>query len=148
MRITTLLAALALSAGAPPPAQAQHEHAAAAAAAAQATGQRWSTDAPLRAGMAAIRESVGDLKHHEMGHMSPDQAKQAATDIEHRVHDIVATCKLAPEADAALHRIIAPLLENAAALKADPGRLDAIPPMREALAEYARQFDDAEFASP
>lgn len=143
------MATLALTLGALPLAHAQHEHehAGPAAATPQASSQRWSTDAPLRTNMQAIRESVGDLKHHEMGHMSPDQVKQAATDIEGRVQDIIANCKLAPDADAALHPILAALLQNAGALKADPGKLDAIPPLRAALADYARQFDDPAFTS-
>ena len=147
MRLTILMASLALTGVALPAAQAQHEHDAPAATAGQASAQRFSTDAPLRAGMAAIRASVGDLKHHEMGHMSPDQAKQTAADIEDRVNDIIANCKLAPDADAALHRIIVPLLQNAGALKADPSRLDAITPMRDALAAYARSFDDPAFTA-
>ena len=129
-------------------AQSGHEHAAASAAAPQSTGQRWATDAPLRSGMHAVRGAVADLAHYERGHMGPEQAAQIATQIEDSIHGIIANCKLAPDADAALHRIIGPLLQQAGALKADPGNLEPIPKMRAALADYAREFDDPDFAAP
>jgi len=107
-----------------------------------AAGQRWATDAPLREGMQGIRVAVDALGHYEHGHMGPDQAVLLADKIEGHVRIIVANCRLAPDADAALHAIIAPLLHNAGALKRDPVNLAAIAPMRKAVADYARQFDD------
>lgn len=107
-----------------------------------AAGQRWATDAPLREGMQGIRVAVDALWHYEHGHMGPDQAVLLADKIEGHVRSIVANCRLAPDADAALHAIIVPLLHNAGALKRDPGNLAAIAPMRNAVADYARQFDD------
>ena len=107
-----------------------------------ATGQRWATDTPLREGMQGIRVAVDALGHYEHGHMRPDQAVLLADKIEGHVRDMVAHCTLAPEADAALHAIIAPLLGNASALRRDPGNLTVIAPMRKAMADYARQFDD------
>ena len=61
-----LLAALAV-----PVAQAQsahHDHAAHTAAT-QTPTQRWTTDAPLRAGMRDLREATELLNHYQMGHL-------------------------------------------------------------------------------
>lgn len=108
----------------------------------------WTTDAPLRAGMAGIRRSVEALDHYRHGHMGPDQALVVVGNIEKDVAGIVANCKLDPAADAALHAIIARLIRSAAALRARPADLAAIEPMGEALAEYGRSFDDPAFRAP
>lgn len=54
---------------------------------------------------------------------------------------------MATTAVPALHAIIVPLLGQARALKAEPARLEAIPPMRAALADYERLFDDPGFGA-
>ena len=149
--LSLLLPVALLASGASAPVRAQdHDHAhhapPPAAQPAQAPAQRFATDAPLRAGMAGIRTAMDALGHYEMGHMAPEQAAEQAARIQAHVRDIIANCKLPPEADAALHVIIAPLMQHAAALQADPKKLEAIAPMREALAAYARQFDDPQFA--
>ena len=117
-----------------------------ATAAPTVPSQRHATDAPLREGMQGIRSAVDALGHYEHGHMGPEQAAILAGRIQDHVNDIIANCKLAPEADAALHAIIVPLTTHAAALKADPTKLDEIPPMRQALGDYAARFDDPGFA--
>lgn len=124
-----------------------HDHAAPQAATpAPATIQRWATDAPLRKGMAEIRRAVDALRHFEHNHMGPDQALTLATRVEDQVGYLVANCKLEPQADAALHAIIARLLQGAAALKANPRDTAAIATMRQALQDYPRQFDDSSWA--
>jgi hypothetical protein len=146
MRILALSFLLVLSSGA----MAQdHEHAAPPATPQQAPApvQRFATDAPLRAGMHGIRAAVAGLGHYQMGHMGPEQAATLAAQVQAHVRDIIANCKLAPEADAALHLIIVPLMTNASALEADPKKLEAIAPMRAALAEYVLRFDDPEFGA-
>ena len=117
-----------------------------ASAAPPAASQRHATDAPLREGMQGIRAAVDALGHYEHGHMGPEQAAILAGQIQDHVSDIIANCRLKPEADAALHAIIVPLTTHAAALKADPSNLDQIPPMRQALGDYAARFDDPDFA--
>jgi len=119
---------------------------AAAVAAPEAATPRWTTDAPLRAGMRGIHAAVEALGHYEHGHIGPEQATVLANQIEGHVQAIIANCRLAPDADATLHAILVPLLHNASALKAEPTSLRLIPPMRRALAEYARRFDDPDFA--
>lgn len=125
------------------PAQAQHSHQHPAPAAAQATpAQRWATDVPLRTGMGKIRTAVDALQHYERGHMGPEQAVELATQIQQQIAYLVANCKLEPQADAALHVIIAELGATAQALKDNPSDLSAIPAMRQALQHYPRQFND------
>jgi hypothetical protein len=132
-----LLLALAL-----PAAAHDHAHRAGAVVTATVAAQRWNTDAPLREGMGRIRHAVDALQHYEHGHIGPEQAVQLAAGIERDVGFIVAHCKLEPRADAALHPILGALMHGAQALKAKPTELAAIPPMRSALHDYARQFDD------
>lgn len=130
-----LLLALAL------PATAQHDAHSAAPAPAPLATQRWQTDAPLREGMGRIRHAVDALQHYEHGHIGQQQAVQLAGDIQRDVGFIIAHCKLEPRADAALHPILGVLVKGAQALAAKPTELAAIAPMREALQDYARQFD-------
>ncbi len=130
-----------------PPAQAQHNHQHPANAVAQAApAQRWATDAPLRTGMAKIRTAVDALQHYERGHMGPEQAVDLATQIQQQIAYLVENCKLQPQADAALHVIIAELGAGAQALKDNPANLAAIPPLRQALQHYPRQFNDPTWA--
>ena len=108
----------------------------------------WATDPPLREGMGRIRLSVDALGHHERGHMGAEQAVEMAANVAMDVDFLIANCKLDPDADAALHGVIAKLLKGAHALRANPADLAAIARMREAMAEYARDFDDPAFRTP
>jgi hypothetical protein len=123
-----------------------HDHAHAAqvetGAPEKTSSTRWAPDAPLREGMWRVHEALAELRHHEMGHMSPDQAREQASVIEGAVSSIFANCKLAPDADAALHGILVPLLAGAKRLHDDPADKDAIKAMRDAVADYPRHFDD------
>ena len=47
-----------------------------------------------------------------------------------------------------LHGIIVPLLDSAIALQTTPSETAPVAPMRAALAEYARRFDDTAAAQP
>ena len=114
-------------------------------ATAEAPAQRFATDAILRENMRGIRKSVDALAHYEHGHAGPEQAAILAGNIEDHVNDIIANCKLPPDADAALHAVIVPLMRNAGALKANPAKPGPVVAMRESLAQYRRQFDDPEF---
>ena len=77
--------------------------------------------------------------------MSAEQAIPFATTVQEQIAYMVANCKLEPQADAALHGIIAKLGAGVQALKTDPANLAAIPPMRDAVADYRRTFDDPTF---
>lgn len=104
------------------------------------TAQRFTADATLAGNMRGIRVAVEALDHYRHGHMGPEQASILAAKIQGHANEIIATCKLPPDADAALHTILVPLMTGAAALQRDPTQLEAIAPMQEALAHYGRQF--------
>lgn len=142
-----IAAALACAALLPGTALAQHaghtdhaDHAAPATVA--APGVTYATDAPLRKGMGDIRAAVQALDHHEHGHMNADQALATVAIVEHSIGHIVANCKLEPEADHALHGVLAKLGKGVAALKADTNDMTALAPMREAVQDYDRLFVD------
>ena len=144
-----IAAALASALLLPATAIAQHaghgDHAAPAAqeSGAHAPAVRYASDAPLRKGMGEIRGAVAALDHNEHGHMNQQQALATVGIIERSIGDIVANCKLEPEADHALHGVLAKLGKGVSALKADTSDMSALVPMREAVADYARLFDDA-----
>lgn len=126
-----------------------HEHQAAptAAAGADAPVQRWAADAPLREGMTRVRAALEELRHYEMGHMTPAMARERAVAIEDAVAGMFAHCKLAADADAALHGTLLPLLTAAQRLDKDPRDLSAIAAMRHAVAAYPQRFDDPQWPS-
>ena len=105
----------------------------------------WATDAPLREGMRAIRDTVAGLGHHAMGHMSDAQAIDLSQRIDERVKFLIANCKLDAAADAELHMIIARLLNGAAAFRKNPADPAALAGLREVLKEYPQKFDDPQW---
>ena len=125
----------------PADAHAQHGHDTAATPV-PPTGQRWATDAPLQDGMGRIRQAVTMLEHLEMGHVDPKQAPALADQIQTAVNDMIANCKLAPDADAALHGLLVKFIAGAEAVRTGPVTLDKLKPMQDALAQYPTQFDD------
>lgn len=144
-----LAAALALTVSPVAAVARDHGHAAGHAATTVATpARRWATDAALRDGMRAIGAVVEALGHYEHGHAGPREAVLLAGQVQAHIGGIVANCRLAPEADAALHGVLAGLAQAARALKDDPTDLAAIQSMRHALADYARLFDDPAFEVP
>ena len=142
------LALLAALAAAPAAAQAAHAaHAAHAthAPTAATPAQRWATDASLRDGMRRIRQATQALEHYEHGHMDAVQARNVATLIDAAVNDMLANCKLKPDADAALHGLLAKFLAGAKALRESRETPAAIAGMRAALVRYPQLFDDPEW---
>jgi hypothetical protein len=110
-------------------------------------GKRWPADAPLRTGMAEIRRAIDALPDDGNRPIGSEQAATLATQVERQVAYLVANCKLEPQADAALHAILARLLQGTAALKSDPNDRAALAMLRQALQEYPRQFDDPGWAT-
>lgn len=150
MRCIDIALGLVLLAGAPASIALAQEHvhpASTAASTRAAPVQRYATDATLREQMRAIRGNVLALEHQARGRITGEVATRLADQITGHVNTIIVNCKLPPDADAALHDIIGPLLQNASALKADPDRNDAIAAMRKALDQYARTFDDPDFSA-
>lgn len=145
----TMLAALAAAsvmAQSAHDAHAAHSHATQAEAPAPA--RRWATDAPLRAGMRRIRQAVQALDHYQHGHMDATQAANTATLIDAAVADMIATCKLKPDADAALHGLLVQFIGGANAVRAGKLGKAEMAAMQAALARYPQLFDDADWGKP
>lgn len=147
MRPITLLLSLALLLGVPASSAfaQQHAHAAPATTSGAIPAQRYVTDATLRQQMREIHGEVLALGRYGPTRLTPELASRSADRITGHVNTIIANCKLPPDADAALHVIIGQLLQDASLLKKDAGGPDAVPGMRHALEQYARQFDDPGF---
>lgn len=129
---------------------AHHDHAAHAAHAShdakpQLPAQHWATDAPLRAGMRNMQEATETLNHYEMGHLDDVQRDNAVQKIDAAIKDMIANCKLKPEADAALHGLLEKFIVGANAARAGRFSKAELAPMQEALALYPRMFDDADW---
>lgn len=115
--------------------------------AAHALERRWASDAALRQGMQRVRAALSQLRHHERQHMPAEAAREQAAQIEAAIHFLFASCRLPPDADAALHQILLPLLQAARQLQSDPADRAAVAALRAAVAPYPRQFDDPGWAA-
>jgi hypothetical protein len=109
--------------------------------------QRWTADAPLREGMGRIQKALNTLRRYESGHLNEAAALEQVAAIQDAGSYIFTHCTLAPDADAALHSMLAPLLIAAQALKDDPHDVAAIAAMRDAVADFPRYFDDPDWSA-
>lgn len=142
-----LIAAPAFAQSAAHADHAQHAaHAAHSAAEVKTPAQRWATDAPLREGMRDIREATELLNHYEMGHLDATQRDNAVEQIDAAIKNMVANCKLKPDADAALHGLMGKFIAGANAARVGKFSKKELAPMQEALARYPQLFDDAQWA--
>lgn len=109
-------------------------------------GRKWATDAPLRAGMAAIRTAFeGDHLAIHAGTETDAQYDALADRIEQAVQGIVANCHLTPAADANLHYAIADLTRGVSVMRgkdAARSRENGAALVHGALLAYAKYFDD------
>jgi hypothetical protein len=136
---------------APPPAVAGHdEHAAAATGPVEAppAGQRWATDAPLRAGMARVRIATHALEPLQHGPMEAAQVRAQADEIQAAVNAMFAQCHLPPQPDAALHPLLAKLLIASQALRDKPADGAPLAVLTDVLTRYPQLFDDSEWPTP
>ena len=128
-------------------APADDAHAAHASALPPASAQPWATDAPLRAGMDGIAKAVATAAQaRATGSFDASGAQALAATVDERFQYMLANCKLEPEADVALHALLAQLVAAAEAAKADPASADGVPRMQALLAEYPRYFNHAGWA--
>jgi hypothetical protein len=139
------LPAYAATAAAPEPSHAAHAtHAAAPAKLTLDQGKRWATDAPLRAGMVRIRALVAPkVGAIHGGKLTAAEYQALGVAVEKEVADIVAQCKLPPEADAMLHLIVAELLAGADAMQGKGSGSPASGAHKVVVAanDYGRYFD-------
>ncbi len=122
--------------------QDEHESHAATTAPLAIPAQRHTTDAALRDGMSRIHAALDELTHYEMGHMPQSIAVERVDTIKQATDTIFANCKLDPEADAALHSMLVPLLNGIHAFQKNPADSATVATMRQAVADYPRVFDD------
>jgi hypothetical protein len=130
----------------------QHQHAGTAVANLQLdAGHKWSTDASLRSGMAAIRGAF-DADHPAIhaGKETDAQYAALAERIQSQVNSIVADCHLPAGADANLHYLIADLSQGAVLMRGqDPTRArhDGAALVHGALIAYGKYFDDPDWVA-
>lgn len=105
-------------------------------------GQRWATDAPLRAGMARVQAAADALAPLEKEPMDPERVRAQADGIQAAVNTMFAECKLEPAPDAALHPLLAQLLSASQALRDAPTNAEPLADLRAVLARYRLLFDD------
>ena len=106
-------------------------------------GRQWATDTPLRQSMDGINRAMAKalpaIHHDRFGDADYDALAAA---VNRNVAYAVERCKLAPEADAQLHLVIAELLAGAEAMegKAAAPRHDGAVRVVQALKSYAKYF--------
>ena len=128
-------------------------HHAKAAVTDAATGP-FATDAPLRAGMGRVRKSVESLTAltaltasssvGAAGESGVDDTRVLGMTAEIRsaIQSIFAECRLPPDADAALHPLLADLLQASAALTDAPSSLTPVAQMQRVMTRYDAKFRD------
>lgn len=124
-------------------AHAAPEHAATGLAALHrdALDQPWATDAALRRNMARLRAAVAQAP----ADMDAAAAARVADAVDRAIADLVAQCRLAPEADAVLHILLGEFAAAAQALRADAQAAAGRPRLLAALNAYPQYFDDPGF---
>ena len=108
-------------------------------------GRKWQTDEPLRKGMSNMRAALaGDLEAIHAGKASDGQYQALAAKLNGEVAYVVQNCKLDPQADAELHKVIAEVLAGAEAMQgkeAGAARRDGAVRVAKALNAYGQYFD-------
>ncbi|MGY0556673.1 MULTISPECIES: DnrO protein [unclassified Lysobacter] len=140
-----------VAASATPDATSAHEQAAEhadhdQAAPVLAEGQRWETDAPLRAAMTRIHDAVAlNLPAYHQGRLQVEDADALAIGVENDIDYMFANCKLSPEPDAALHVLIGRMMGALEALKTDPASSEGMPQLVAVVNDYQTTFDHEGF---
>lgn len=80
-------------------------------------GQKWQTDAPLRAAMETIRNAMAPVADDDAASSAEYGALAAAVDSQ--VDYMIENCALPPEADAQLHVLLGQVIEGAEQLRGD-----------------------------
>ncbi len=109
-------------------------------------GNKWVTDAPLRAAMANIYQTMSaalEKIHH--GTLSDTIYDALAATTQQEVANMVSQCKLPPDTDAQLHLVIAELLLGADAMAGKHeslSREQGAAKVMDALKNYSIFFED------
>lgn len=121
----------------------EHADHTSAATATPPVGERWATDAPLRAGMLRVRVAAEALEPLAQGSMEPALVRAQADEIDAAVNAMFADCRLEPAPDAALHELLAKLLTASSALRAAPDDAAPLAALHAVLTRYPELFDDS-----
>jgi hypothetical protein len=115
-------------------------------------GQKWATDAPLRASMVEIsRAMAAALPVVHDGKMTAEKYAELGARLDAQVANIVQNCKLEPAADEALHVILAGLMHGNEVLQGKVSgakRTAGVVAVVKALEQYGEYFDHAGFKAP
>ncbi len=142
------VAASAHDADAPPPTDAHAAHGETLPLP-SAPAKPWATDAPLREGMTGIAAAVAQARAaKDAGGFGAEQAKTLAATVDERFKFMLANCKLEPEADVALHALLAQFVASSRELEADPAAAVPMAHLQELLALYPRYFDHPGWLAP
>lgn len=101
---------------------------------------QWTPDAPLMEGMSRVRTALAGLEAES--HADDATVVARAADIDAAVEYMFANCQLPTEPDIALHAILARLMANTQALKANPSDGSPVADMHAAVHNYEQLFDD------
>jgi len=101
-------------------------------------GQKWETDEPLRGGMERIRTLVANAAPEDAASM-----QSLSGGIREQVDYLIQNCKLAPEADATLHVMLADLLQGADLISKEHDPARGLSVINAALDVYPRYFAHA-----
>lgn len=108
-------------------------------------GKKWQTDEALRQGMENIRAALKANKDVFLGReQSAEKYAPFAAKVNSEVANIVKNCKLEPQADAQLHKVIGHMMSGVEAME---GKEKGVSPLAgasrvgQALNEYGRYFD-------
>ncbi|WP_313222377.1 DnrO protein [Stutzerimonas nitrititolerans] len=106
-------------------------------------GQRWATDPSLREGMSRIQDAVQQaLPSAPQAPLGAAEAAQLRDTSNDAIAYMVDNCELPAEADAALHLLLAELIEGANALSQAERREAGLEHIVTALQHYAETFDE------
>lgn len=105
-------------------------------------GERWNSDASLRAGMSQIREAFErKLSGFREGSLAAADYAALADVVDEQLRFMFENCDLPPAADAQLHRLLAFIAGAADGLR-EKGRRDAgMVSLHRSLDAYAAHFD-------
>lgn len=103
--------------------------------------QQWPTDAALRTGMTRLREAVDRAMPVDPAEtLDERQALRLKKEVEDSVSYLIANCELSEQADAALHGLLADLLNGAKALVNPTERAAGTRQIVDALQHYPALF--------
>lgn len=119
-----------------------HGHEASGATLGLNDGKKWQTDAPLRAGMEALRDELQpNVKAIHAKTFTAEQYAALAGKIEGRLVSIMSECKLPPDVDAQLHVLLVDFFDGAKVMKSEGDRMKGVVKIVRSLEAYDKHFD-------